>query len=477
MEFAWVVEPATTLYRTNSFAFEVEPPVDFRIVPRWLWWRIALIALHSHWTLLRPCRIVLPIRLEPGERETWERLLDYESTTVDVYADAPLNGAVRIEEGADEPDRGNLSDPAAARFATAFSGGKDSLLQAGMLAEFTHSPLLVTLTSDLPPQQDHHTSRRRYVLDEVRRRREVELVEVTSGVRAAYDNYYGRDRGIPISVNELSDGMVYLAATLAVSAARGASQVCVASEIENQVTAEIDGRIIGCAFLSDVVVFGALSAILSPAGITVESLISPLRSGHVQALLWQRYRDLADLQYSCWLVKEPCAACSACDKCALVAFRMLRAGHDPGDVGIDLRRTIAWIAGWHPVANGSHGFRLPTQVVGRELDRELARLVAVVPLATVSRLDWRAGLALAKQKLRFRKYRDGQPGYWPQYLRFLHPKLGHDLGPVLAASFTAAFSEGAVNAARAERMIGWMTEPVVKAQQHEEGRERSSRPS
>lgn len=429
-------------------------------MPRWLWWRIALVALHSHWTLLRPCRVILPVHLEPGEREVWERLLDYESTTVDAYAGTPLGGTVCIEEGDDRP---LLEIPRPAeihRSATAFSGGKDSLLQAGLLAEFTHNPLLVTLTSDLPPQEDHHTSRRRYVLDEVRRRREVELVEVTSEVRATYDNYYGRDRGVPISVNELSDGLVYLAATMAVSAARGASHVCVASEIENQVTAEIDGRIIGCAFLSDVVVFGALSAILDPAGMTVESLISPLRSGHAQALLWQRYRDLADLQYSCWLVKEPDAACSACDKCALVAFRLLCTGHDPGAVGIDLPRVLAWIEGWQPAPEAPGGSRLPTHKVGRDLDRELAWLVAHVPLGPAVRSGRRIGLALARQKLRFRRYCGEQRGYWPEYVRFLDAAVRDDLSRLYAAAFRPSPEEGVENSTRVAGSLGWITGPL-----------------
>ena len=164
--FRWSVEPATRLYRKLSFTLRFPEELDLSAVPAGLWWRIALIGLHSHWPLLRPCRVEVPGRLAAGEAEFWRRLVRAAATTLDAYCTAaPPDGEVEIREGSRAipaltwvPDTG--------RCATAFSGGKDSLVQAGLLTELTRRPVLVTTTSPLQPMEDHLTQRRRFVLSE-----------------------------------------------------------------------------------------------------------------------------------------------------------------------------------------------------------------------------------------------------------------------------------------------------------------------
>src|SRR5678816_80962 len=74
----------------------------------------------------------------------------------------------------------------------------------------------------------------------------------------------------------------------------------------------------------------ALSRLLEPYGMRYGSLTWPLYSSHVQHLLWSRYPDLSDLQYSCWLVAKDEAMCSRCRQClrlavvALAPFRRLK---------------------------------------------------------------------------------------------------------------------------------------------------------
>ena len=76
VHFAWSVEPESELYSRAEFSLRFPDGVDVAAVPLGLWWRIALICLHGHWPLLRPCQIRLPVRLPAGEAEFWLRLCD-----------------------------------------------------------------------------------------------------------------------------------------------------------------------------------------------------------------------------------------------------------------------------------------------------------------------------------------------------------------------------------------------------------------
>jgi hypothetical protein len=84
--FSWAVVPATGLYRDTSFELVFPESVAIERVPRAIWWRVALACLHPHWALLRPCRVVIPVRLDPGERELWLRMCDAEVATLEAHA-------------------------------------------------------------------------------------------------------------------------------------------------------------------------------------------------------------------------------------------------------------------------------------------------------------------------------------------------------------------------------------------------------
>ena len=129
--FRWSVEPATTLYQRLSFELRFPDTIDLARVPKALWWRLALLCLHAHWALLRPCRVKIPVRLPNGEKELWNRLVDSAVQTLEACRGGRDTGrSVEIEEGpAPAPAWQPL--PAGVRCAAAFSGGKDSLLHAG----------------------------------------------------------------------------------------------------------------------------------------------------------------------------------------------------------------------------------------------------------------------------------------------------------------------------------------------------------
>ena len=70
-------------------ADQLQPPlpgeVELARVPESLWWRIGIMCLHAHWPLLRECRVMLPVRLPPGEAETWLRLTYAAVATLEVH--------------------------------------------------------------------------------------------------------------------------------------------------------------------------------------------------------------------------------------------------------------------------------------------------------------------------------------------------------------------------------------------------------
>ena len=84
--FRWRVEPPTDLYSRQSFNLRFGGALSPDRVPADLWWLVALLCLHGHWALLRPCRVELPVELAPGERELWLRLLDAAVETMELAA-------------------------------------------------------------------------------------------------------------------------------------------------------------------------------------------------------------------------------------------------------------------------------------------------------------------------------------------------------------------------------------------------------
>ncbi|MBI1959000.1 MAG: hypothetical protein HYS36_07210 [Candidatus Rokubacteria bacterium] len=473
--FRWSVEPATALYRASRFTLRFPESVDLSRVPDALWWRIALICLHSQWPILRPCRVVLPVGLGPGEAEVWSRLMDAEVATLEAHrGTAGFERAVEIvDEGPPLPALAPLPDTG--RCATAFSGGKDSLLHAGILTELTRQPVLVTTTSPMPPLEDHVSPRRRHVLEEVARRRDVTLIEVQSDFRAAWDNEFPRRLGYRVSVNEITDTFLYFAALLAAGVALGTTHLFLASEAEVQESVDLDGRVIQhphCMY--SVVTQRTLQAVLRSAGLRYGSLTSPLHSFQVQQLLWRRYADLRDLQSSCWLVRGTDAACSQCPQCLRLAFGVLEVGDSPARMGVDLVPLLGAMRQWRPKER-ERGPLLPQDLVGRALEMQTARAIQATSLGRVASMiaDGRPARLLSRRALRalfhYARIRrriagrpaDEPPGYRAGFLRLVDPALRDSVAAIYAEHFApedeAAYA-GVLS--RSDALVRWITEPI-----------------
>ncbi len=451
VSFAWSVEPPTPMYRATRFTLRFPETLDLSRIPESLWWTVFLICLHSHWPLLRPCQVILPVRLRPGELEFWSRLLDAEVVTLEAH-----RGTWQIERAIHIVESGTLLDPLprfadTGRCATAFSSGKDSLLQTGLLTELTRHPVLVTTTSPMPPLEDHYTPRRRHVLAEVSRRRDVTLIEVQSDYRTTWDNAFPSRLGYKISVGVVTDTFLYFAALLVAGVALGATHLFLASEAEVQESIELNGQVVQHPhYMYSAVTQRALQALLKPARLRYCSLTSPLRSFQVQRLLWTRYRDLRDLQYSCWLVGANQAACSRCEQCLRLAMEVLALGDSPARMGVEIAPLLVAMRGWSPTRRkDSSGPLLPDDLVSIALRAQTVRSIQATPLIRVlkSIADGRrrrllgpmalcALAAYARLRRRIAAYPAGDPpGYRAGFLRLVDPLLRDQVASILAAHF------------------------------------------
>ncbi len=528
--FAWQVEPATALYSRHHFSLRLPAGLDGRRLPASLWWTVGLLCLHSHWNLLRPCTVELPVTLPPGHREFWLRLLISESDTLEAYR---AGGAGEAALGADGADGASGADGAHAAHETmgtpgamgaagapggielhesgpalrtpgrlaetglcaaAFSGGKDSLLQAALLAELGCRAILVPTTSPMPPLNDHVTARRRHVLAEIGRRRDFELQEVASDLRSSWRNDFPPCVGYPVAVNEITDTFLYTASLLVVGALRGATHLFLASEAEVQENAEIGGRTVQHThFMYSAATQAALAALLAPLGMRYGSLISALHSSQVQQLLWTRYDDLRDLQYSCWRVEAGEATCSRCSQCLRLALAALALGDSPERMGVDLVRLFPALRDWQPGgaaassagAKEADGTRLPADVVRLGLRRQVLRSLAATPTARVAAAlvaggprrmlqpaAWRALAAYAHLRRRLVLGAEGGlggalaevPGYRAGFLRQVDGLVRARLAEILAAHFDVE-SEAAYAGVlqRGEALAGWIAAPLTLA--------------
>lgn len=475
--FRWRVDPPSALYRATSFRLRFPPSVPLDEVPSALWWTVALLCLHPHWPLLRPCRVELPVDLPPGECEFWLRLVDAAQATLEAHS-----GTGNVERSVELIGRGPALDrpppaPDRGAAATSFSGGKDSLVQLALLAELGEPTIAVTTTSPLPTLRDQLTARRRAVLAEVPRRRDVEHIEVRSDFRACWQNDFSETLGYPLKVSELTDTFLYLAAMIIVGWTRGAPRLFLASEAEVQESIEGEHGVVQQPhFMYSAATQQAISALLGRYGLSYGSLIYPLRSGQVQRLLWTRYPDLRDLQYSCWRVGPGEATCSACSQCLRVALTALAVGGSPAEMGIDLARLLVRMRHWSPSGADSNG--LPDSAVKASLRGQIVRDLAGTPLRTVARRlvardPWRP---LARDnfqalrcyaQLRSRALAEIQPGpapgYRAGYLALVDARLRDRLAAIYDEAFPRApAAEHADLLDRTRSLARWIAAPLAE---------------
>lgn len=473
VRFAWTVDPPSELYRRGEFTLEFPPEIDLGRVPDAVWWYVAIVALQAHWLLLRPCTVRVPVRLPPGERDFWLRLLEVEANATDLHLELTAGHLDRTFVLEDTGEAIAIPPCTGDRFVAGFSGGKDSLAQMALLCEIGIRPILVAVNSTLPPHRDLEIPRRAEILRAIQQRRDVDLVEVYSDLRSAWENHYPRTAGFDTTVNELADFGVYVAAMIAVAYACGAPHLLLASELDSSASVERGGSIVlGRFFMTSALIVAALDRLLQRLGLRYSSAIMPLPSHQVGALLWTRYRDIADLQYSCWRATEERAHCSECDKCWGIAGWLVTLREWPGAIGLDLVHALNARRDWAPpapTADAATPTALFTGFLAMRAVRmarststlDMARFIARhEPLALLRPRGWRA--IAAYRRIRARAIASsGLPiGYSPAFLRYVDPALHRSLGRIFADSFATDEALDAGHVERTERGLAFITKPI-----------------
>ncbi len=329
----------------------------------------------------------------------------------------------------------------------------------------------------MPPLEDHITQRRRQILDEITKRRAVQLVEVESDYRANFDHGFAQRLGYQISVNEMTDAFLYLSSLVVTGAALGVSHLFFASELEVQENVDVDGAIIQHPhFMYSVVTLNVVSALLKNWGMSCSSLTASVHSYQVQELLTTRYPDISDLQYSCWRVRMGETVCNACSQCLRVAFSILALGAQPSASGMNLGGILRRMRNWEPrqiaecqppvLPRDTISARLHAQVMRSILATREVDVVAAVDLTPSKRLPPIGRLvALASYRSLRRKaerYAPGpSPGYCPEFLEFVDLHLRERVSDIFAHHFAPhAQTEYAGVFARCRALSSWIVEPL-----------------
>ena len=130
------------------------------------------------------------------------------------------------------------------RACVAFSGGKDRLVLTALVAELTERPLAVTVTSPVAWARDHVGAARYRAREEIAARLGIEMIEVRSDFRTAWEMAFSARDGCRLGVHEFSDLPLYHGVMAVVAAARGIGRLSLASEADIQYSGEGDGGVI-----------------------------------------------------------------------------------------------------------------------------------------------------------------------------------------------------------------------------------------
>ncbi|HEX7609518.1 MAG TPA: hypothetical protein VF380_02495, partial [Solirubrobacteraceae bacterium] len=395
------------------------------------------------------------------------------ATPLEAYGSAPRAGraAELVERGptlAPRPLAGGDG-----RAAVAFSGGKDSLVLTAMLAELGVPTVLVTATSPVEWSRDQIGNARQRALAGVVERLPVQLLEVTSDFRTCWTPDFAARDGCRLPVNQLTDLPFFQAVTVAAAAATGASRLFMASETDCQYSSVLEGRVVQhCEFVGSAATQRALDALLSRFGMRQGSLTYPLHMPQVQALLWHRYPDLADLQFSCYQAPEGERACSVCPKCFQIALVMVAEGVAPRELGIDLAAALCSFGHWHLDAPTTYA--APQLHPTRRPRHHVTRILQAVPSARIAALIEAdpdgSGESAGREAIAVYERLRGEalplelppaPGYLGGYLELIAPDLREGLRAIFEEHFAPApGAEFAGMVQRSREFANWVARPL-----------------
>ena len=380
VHFSWTATPRTALYRRESFSLRFPPGVDLGSVPPAFWDRASLLVLHTHAALLDPCTIEVRWSITDREAAAIAQQVRAVKDTCDYYAgNEPGDATFRIHTSATtSPLAGfagsaNRHDSAVA----AFSGGRDGIVQAAMLRAACVPVTLVTVTSPMPPSNDHANAWRRRSLATAPARLDASFVEVRSDARSCWRHSWALENGrASVGIHEITDQVLYTVTCAAVALAQGVGEVYLAAETETHFATVVAGRVIQLQQLSSALAtMTTMQILLDDLDISLRCATAPFRSWQVSTLLARKAAECIDLVASCWRVNADIRSCNACSTCLSRSLFLLANGIDERRIGVDLDELGAWAAQWTPhLTRGSD--ESPKQRVSRSNAEATLRAVS-----------------------------------------------------------------------------------------------------
>jgi hypothetical protein len=250
-----------------------------------------------------------------------------------------------------------------------------------------------------------------------------------------------------------------------------------ASEAEVQESAEREGRIVQHRhFMYSAATQRVISSLMAPYGMQLCSLTSPLYASQVHRLLWTRYRDLSDLQYSCWMVRLGERTCSRCRGCLEYALGVLALGDRPARMGLELGKVVRHVRDWAPrPLDPANPLPTPSVIASQ---RSARHIMANARDASLARFVWAmlrdhpAELASKDGREAIRCFRElkhrlaplavsSPPGYRPGFLELIDPLLRDRVGHIYARHFAAEpESRYADLLSRSLTLSDWVSAPL-----------------
>jgi hypothetical protein len=240
--------------------------------------------------------------------------------------------------------------------------------------------------------------------------------------------------------------------------------------------AEINGATIQYdQFMYSAVTMRALDALVAPFGLGYTSLIGSLYDAQVIELLWTRYGDLRDLQYSCWEAGPDGLPCHRCGKCRMVGLCALALGYSPARIGIDLVRLLNGLAEWKRRTPGlfespllpretckiGYDNQRNTYIQALSTWRLAGRLLRTEPWRLVSRDGWHALHRFSTVKRELAREPTGPKGFRAGFLAHVDPLLRDEVGRIFAERFAPEDDpKQAEMVARCDALTSWITEPL-----------------
>ena len=330
IEFTWTMSSEVPFYQQNQLYLDVglDGEGDW---PQELLCNVLLYALHTHWLFMAPVDVILPMEIAEADRGVWERLLRLSAATLSHHSARDLSTDVRILSDGHVRGTADIRTTSRGSAASLLSGGKESLVQAGLVGAFFEDPLLIF---------HQHSSHPRIpkAFKEIREMLPCRLLQQSSNLREIVNGrFLHQELGIHPNLLVGSMAQIIEAGLVLAGYTERIRHLFHGAERETHLMVPGRAGVFEDKALHNIVYQKVLEHFVREfVDIRITSPLIPLSNFQVQELLVRRFPGLLAVQESCFFGSW----CSKCLKCFRIAAILAACEVDPRRVGIDLQRLL-----------------------------------------------------------------------------------------------------------------------------------------